>query len=72
MKKLNKQAREQANDVSDPTTNANLYIDEYLYDTYTHTPTHKQNTHRKMLNLLFSYVQFGNRTEHTREVSVLG
>lgn len=37
MKKLNKQAREQANDVSDPTTNANLYIDEYLYDTHTHT-----------------------------------
>lgn len=36
MKKLNKQAREQANDVSDPTTNANLYIDEYLYDTHTH------------------------------------
>lgn len=46
MKKLNKQAREQANDVSDPTTNANLYIDEYLYDTHTHTHTsriHNEN-----------------------------
>lgn len=44
MKKLNKQAREQANDVSDPTTNANLYIDEYLYDTHTHTSRiHNEN-----------------------------
>lgn len=70
MKKLNKQAREQANDVSDPTTNANLYIDEYLYDTHTHT--YKQNTQRKCLNVLFSSVRFGYRTEHTRKVSVLG
>lgn len=54
MKKLNKQAREQANDVSDPTSNANLYIDEYLYDTQTHTHTYKQNTQRKWLNVLFS------------------
>lgn len=47
MKKLNKQAREQANDVSDPTTNANLYIDEYLYDTQTHTHTHTSRIHKE-------------------------